>query len=93
MGKWMIGMQFSETLSRRVEWNCESYEKFCGMQAVCFERNMFTYINSVVVFLSTVGFGCETGNIVLMEFLGIDVVGHDIQNINPQVSLLRVIGS
>ena len=70
-----------------------SYEKFCDVQAICFERNMFTYTNSVVVFLSTVGFGWEAGNIVLMEFLGIDVVGHDIQNIDPQVSLLRVIGN
>ena len=60
---------------------------------LCALREMFSYINSVVVFLSTVGFGCETGNVVLMEFLGIDVVGHDIQNIDPQVSLLRVIGS
>ena len=93
MDKWMIAMEFSEMLSRRVEWNCESYEKFCGVQAMCFERNMFTYINSVVVFLSTVGFGWETGNIVLMEFFGIDVVGYDIQNIDPQISLLRVIGS
>ena len=45
------------------------------------------------MFLSTVEFSCETGNIVLMEFLAIDVVGHDIQKVDPQVSLLRVIGS
>ena len=35
----------------------------------------------------------KIGNNVLMEFLGIDVGGHAIQNIDSQVSLLRIIGN